>query len=580
MSWGKSLMRAISAVSLGLALALLISAVGLALTSWLTGQPSPALGAWGDFLPPEAASLGAHTPQSIAVALCWLVGLLLATTVIAWFVGRTHPGTWILPAAVGVMVLLFMTFYADRLGQFVGWMMFYPRTAQLPVMLSAWRLGLIGVVALIIGSFAIPRRAHRGWRVPVVVGILVGLVVSASAANLAVRAGDDRRFVDASIASSPSADLPIPATLGTKRFTLKVSDWTNWDQIEHNGWYVEPIAGGFVTYGNGKVTAYGPDSAERWHYSRSGPGESLVTSLHVFDGGQTVVAGIGSYPSILVGLDAPTGRRLWWSSNKSLVDTYRRVIDHRLPPGLTYLVDEDPDALTWTRFDTRTGNRLWTAPAPGSHCPDWGDGFARFLQSAERCPGSDGTDILFAVADPATGTTTWEATVLRGLPYTAEDFKRHRVALYASHAGDGAAILTVGPDDGERRTVFANAARRSYEDLGSPVYPILTTDGSDAALTHDNDRATLRSPDGREQCSFNDRPANATGRISPDGMALILDRQVVFGTRDALATFDRNTCAETESVPTPSRAAALMAAPGVNLVVRTDDTGTWVDGYA
>jgi hypothetical protein len=63
-------------------------------------------------------------------------------------------------------------------------------------------------------------------------------------------------------------------------------------------------------------------------------------------------------------------------------------------------------------------------------------------------------------------------------------------------------------------------------------------------------------------------------------MAVILDRPVVFGTYDALASFDRNTCAETGSIPTSSRAAALMAAPGVNLVVRTDDSGTWVDGYA
>lgn len=63
-------------------------------------------------------------------------------------------------------------------------------------------------------------------------------------------------------------------------------------------------------------------------------------------------------------------------------------------------------------------------------------------------------------------------------------------------------------------------------------------------------------------------------------MAVILDRQVVFGTYDSLVTFDPDTCAETGSTPIASRPAALMAAPGVTLVVRTDDTGTWVDGYA
>ncbi|MDR7287678.1 hypothetical protein J2S38_000741 [Mycolicibacterium senegalense] len=29
-----------------------------------------------------------------------------------------------------------------------------------------------------------------------------------------------------------------------------------------------------------------------------------------------------------------------------------------------------------------------------------------------------------------------------------------------------------------------------------------------------------------------------------------------------------------------SRPAALMSVPGGTLVIRTDDTGTWVDGYA
>lgn len=573
-------MRVISAGSLGLAFALLVSALSLALASWLAGQPSPALGAWEEFLPSEAASLGAQTPRSIAIALCWLVGLLLATTVIAWLVGRAHPGSWVLPATVGLMALLFMVFYVDKLGQFVGWTMFYPRTAQLPITLSAWRLGLIGVVALIVGSFAIPRVSQRGWRVATVVGVLVGLMVSASVTTLATRAGDDRRFVDASVSAPPSADLPLQATLGTKRFSLKVSDWTDRDRIEHNGWYVEPISGGFVTYGNGRVTAYTPDSAERWHYSRSGPGESLVTSLRVFDSGKTVVVGIGSYPSVLVGLDATTGRQLWWSSNRALVDTYRDVIDRRLPPSQAYLVNEDPDALTWTRYDTRTGTPLWTAPVPGSRCRSWGGGHALFLQSAQRCPGSNGMDIQFAVAHPDNGSTAWEATVLTGLPYVADDFKSHRVAMTLSHAGDGAAIVTVGPDDGERRVVFVNAARRSYSDLANWAYPILTTDDSDEFLTDDNFRATLRNPDGSERCSFTDSPANATGRMTSDGMALVLDRQVVFGTRDGLVSFDRSTCAPIGGIPTSSRAAALMAAPGVNLVVRTDATGTWVDGYA
>ncbi|MGV0780927.1 hypothetical protein [Mycolicibacterium sp. XJ775] len=573
-------MRLISAASLGLAFALLISALGLALTSWLTGEPSPALGAWEEFLPPEAASLGAQTPRTIAVALCWLVGLLLASAAIAWFVGRAHPGSWVLPAIAGVMVLLFMVFFAGRLGQFVGWMMFYPRTAQLPITLSAWRMALAGVVALIVGSFALPRLSDRSWRVPAIAGILVGLMVSASATNLAIRVGDDHRYVDASASAVPSADLPFPATLGTQRFTLKVSDWTNWDRIEHNGWYVEPIAGGFVTYGNGRVTAYGPDSTERWHYSRRGPGESVVTSLRVFDAGQTVVLGIGSYPSVLLGIDAPTGRRLWWSSDRTLVDTYRHVSDHRRPPGQAYLVDEDPDALTWTRFDARTGTPLWTAPIPVTGCQFRSDSDARLLEVVDRCPGGQGMDVQFAVADPKDGTTAWQATVLRGLPYPQQDFKAHRVMLYTMEAGDGATIITIAPKGGPDRSVFVNARVQTFSHLDDPAYPILTTDGSDQFLTHDNDRATLRNPNGREQCSFNARPANATGRMSPDGMAVIVDREVVFGTDDALVSFDRNTCAQTGSIPISSRPAALMAAPGVTLVVRTDDTGTWVDGYA
>ncbi|QZH62028.1 PQQ-like beta-propeller repeat protein [Mycolicibacterium farcinogenes] len=567
-------------MSLGAALSLLISALSLALASWLAGQPSPALGAWEEFRPPEAASLGAQTPRDIAVGLCWLVGLLLASTAIAWFVGRSRPATWALPATVAVMALLFMVLFFDRLGQFVGWMMFYPRTAQLPVTLTAWRLALIGVVALIIGSFAIPRLSHRGWRMPVVTGTLVALALSASATQAAFRTGDDHRFVDVSVAASPPADVPIPATLGTKHFTLKVSDWTKSDQIEHNGWYVEPIAGGFVTYGNGRITAHGPDSAERWHYSRNGPAESVVTSVHVFDGGQTVVAGIGSYPSVLVGFDAASGHQLWWSSARTLIDAYRHVTESRRPPGLTYLVHENPDALTWTRFDTRTGAALWTAPVPGSRCPAWGHGHALFLQSTVRCPGTSGMDIEFATADPATGKTAWEATVLRGLPYTADDFESHRVLMHSSHAGDGAMLITIDPDGRPARTVFVNAELRTITDLSDEAHPLLTTDASEEFLTVDDGRSTLRKPDGHERCAFNGRPATATGRTSADGMAVILETQVVFGTAAALTSFDRATCTQVGSVPTSSWPAALMAVPGGTLVIRTDDTGTWVDGYA
>lgn len=98
--------------------------------------------------------------------------------------------------------------------------------------------------------------------------------------------------------------------------------------------------------------------------------------------------------------------------------------------------------------------------------------------------------------------------------------------------------------------MFVNAARRSYSDLANWAYPIPTTDDSDEFLTDDNFRATLHNPDGSERCSFTDSPANATGRMTSDGMALVLDRQVVFGTRDGLVSFDRSTCAPIGGIPT------------------------------
>jgi len=86
---------------------------------------------------------------------------------------------------------------------------------------------------------------------------------------------------------------------------------------------------------------------------------------------------------------------------------------------------------------------------------------------------------------------------------------------------------------------------------------------------------SLRGPEGTERCTFSSGPL-----LPVDGKAVILKDQIVFGMSPGLQTFTPNTCAPLTTSTLSSVPEALIAAPGVVLVVRTDSAGTWVDGYA
>ncbi|WP_396923497.1 PQQ-binding-like beta-propeller repeat protein [Mycolicibacterium sp.] len=572
MSWGqgawgyaKRLGPVLSAVCAGLAAVLLVWSVGLALWSWLLASPSPALGAWEryHYSPWGSDSLGGQTPQMIAVTVCAISAVLLMCVLVAWRLRRTELAVWALPALVAVVALGLMYLRSRGLAEFVGWLQGYPHTAQMPAALAAWRLEALAVIALIVGCPAYVRLARRSWRRRAVAGTVLGLVLGISATTLALYAGDDRRFVDASVTTAPVPELAVPPALGTKHFTVQIAAVSE----HHRRWFVQPVVGGFVTLGDGRITAFDGKGNERWHYRRYGPGESQVSSVQVFDDGRTVVAGLGSHPSVLIGFDAASGRQLWWSSDQALIGTYRAVSDRTVVVPRPYLLDYNVKAQTWTRFDTRTGRPMWTSPVPEPQCQYRFDAAGRSPQALLWCPDGGHDTVRFTSVNPDTGETAWETTFSPEPPFKG---------VSAALAGREGTVVWVYRGNEQSTSFYINAATKQAHQLASAVRPIVTVDDADDFLALVGNRLSLRGADGIEQCAFSDGPP----LLHVDGKAIILKEQTVFGMSPGLQTYYPNTCAPLSSITLPSIPEALVAAPGVVLVVRTDATGTWIDGYA
>ena len=548
-----------SAVCAGLAVTTLVWSVGLALWSWLATAPSPALGSWHRFhySPWGTDSLGADTPKTIALTLSWLAAILLASVAATWLIRRRGVLAWIPAAVLAVVALGVMYIKSTGLSDFVTWMQAQPRTAQLPATLAAWRLAEVSIVALLIGCPAVVHLSRRWWRSRAVIGVVIGLVLAASTTGAAWYAGRDARFVDASSTSAPVPELPTPRTLGTKHFTVQIASAS-----EHNAWYVEPIVGGFVTLGDGRVTAFDGKGNERWHYRRSGPAASQVTSLHVFDDGRTLVIGVGPGPAVLIGLDAGSGTQLWWSSDPALLRTQQPTARRATSPR-PYLLDYDAKTHSWSRFDTRTGALMWSKPAPDPQCTKRFDAVDAPAQSLSWC----GSGLTFTTIDPLTGETAWSITIPTKRPVTDAGI---------AHAGDGGAVLTMSLGADQVTSTHIDLATRTASPMPHATMPIDSIDRSADFLAEVDNRLSLRAADGHERCAFSDGPPLA----GSDGRALVLDAEVVLAAPPGLRVFNPTTCAPLGSNTLPSIPQALVAAPGVVLVLRADASGTWLDGYA
>ncbi|MEZ0364093.1 PQQ-binding-like beta-propeller repeat protein [Mycobacterium sp. pUA109] len=583
-------LAAVSTICVGIAISLLTWAVGLSLWSWLAAEPSVAVSDTG-MDQYQVRSWDQLTPKGVAVSVCVVAAILMAAMTLQWAMQRRRRA----PSLAAVLVLVvwgiwgYLNHRSDGLWSSYHWVMDYPVTARLPTAVAAWLLAAAGAVAVLPAIPAIGRLAGRRWWFTGG-GVIIGLISGLVATTVAMHAGNDRRYVETTTATAAPIPPP-PAALGERKFTLRVSDSTGGPYGDK--WRIQAAGPGFVTYSREQVTAYAADGTQRWHYRRTGPGNVRVESLHVFDAGQTVVVRLG-YHSVLIGLDAMTGQQLWMSNDAALLDAY----DHRRSAEAPFLVSaggEDHQSTTWTRFDTRTGTPLWTIPSPAAACNSWSASW-QLLVAAFLCSANKRADIRFVALDPQTGQQQWHTTLARDLPYTDADRHADLFEPHTSRAGrDGYVVSYItswAPRAPTGTAFYVNPGTGIVHDLGG------NNDVADRTLDASPDFITgksgLRSPDGQLRCVLDYRPQNVDVTSEPgvgignEWLGLILADEVVFALwQDSgdhsqnftLKTFDRNTCALIATLPTPARTATLVSAPGVTLVARTDDTGTYVDGY-
>lgn len=575
---------AVSSVAAGCAVTWLIWAAMLALWSWLAAPPSLAYQSWQTqwtvaFLRYPWAG---YSPQRISVTLGVVAaGLLVSMAGTRWLPTRVR---WWVLAAIALGAWNYLRLTGQSRWELYQWINEYPVTARAPTAVSAWSLAMWGTAAVVIASFSLCRGVSRRWWYAGA-GAVLAAVIAWTTTVTALHAGDDRQFVDATTAG-PAPIASLPAHLGQLRFSIRISGW-NAPTLRDPEWRVESAGAGFVTLGDGKVTAYGPDGNERWHYRRTGPGGMQPNSLRVFDDGRTVVIGLG-FHSVLIGLDALTGRQLWWSSDHPTIVAFDKPGD-----APEYLASTSEDHMQWTRFDTRTGQRMWTKPAPAAECNGAYGGNPTFPAAAFRCATDPLPQLRFTYIEPATGEKRWRLKLLQGTQLP--DAPDRGIWPEIRRAGsDGALIETYARSHTADTYIstYVNMTTRLARNLtgptSSPVFVAQdrsSTSTSEDFLSDGPDGFHLFGPDGMARCGFPRRPGHSLN--GSETLAVILGDDIVFGATERrgagfvelLQTFHRSDCTPADDRSAPTTMEELLSAPGVVLAVHTDKTGTYVDGY-
>jgi hypothetical protein len=574
----RAVMRSAATVCAGVALGLLACAVALAWWSRL-GVPRPfGLDAW--FI----AGLhrwGADLPSRIPLAVTVVALLVFAVMVSAWQRGRDGrdlPGIPVVVVALAVLV--FFAYFSQGIPAFYRTLtQAYPVTAALSAGVAAWFLCLAGVIAALLATAAFARLSRDSVRL-VALGVVVAVIAGAVVTVGALRAGDDNRFVDGSTAAATDVP-PLPSALGGRSFGVTVPDAFDADAPGTIGgkpghYQIVAAGAGFVVYANHRVTAYGADGTERWHYARTGQSDVRAEGISVYDNGATVVVSLGR---ALVALDAVTGARLWTSTDSEMLEAVGHSADRDVP----FLVYRDAES--WTRFDTRTGNPAWTVSDPNpATCADREiDADTRsWVVSVARCSSSDGVDIRLVALDPTSGVTQWETTVLHAAPPPPGPQGTPVDAIAAAANAVGVFLQFAGVDAPSAPS-YANVAQKTVTALPERGYPQPSPGPGDEFVVSDRE-LTLFGADGTQRCTVSGTVSGVNNRVPGRGAGLsylvfphsfvVADR----GIQPALRTFDTTTCAESGSVPSTA-VEGMVPVPGAVLVLRRDGQNLLIDGY-
>ncbi|MGV0813221.1 PQQ-binding-like beta-propeller repeat protein [Mycolicibacterium boenickei] len=545
-----------------------------------------ALGAWARLVAPRSASesawyaitvhsWGEALPNRMALSVAVIAVVLIAAMAYSVVRGRTGRDLAATPAgAASVAALLFIAYVTQGIPTFYQRAMDgAPVTAALPAGMAAWWLCLAGAATTLLAARAFPR-LERGAVKLLAIGAAIAVVVAAVVTVAAVRAGDDGRFLDATTA--PATEVPAaPTALGQRTFTVSVPDAFEGDRHDPNR-EIAAAGAGFVVYGDHRITAYGVDGKERWHFARTGPGALAVNGMAVFDDGATVVAFVDQG---LVGLDAMTGEQLWAGTDERMMYALSQ------PPGynldVPYVVYRDERE--WVRFDTRTGNPMWTVPAPRADCgyPPRPVDTRSWLVSLVQCPSEPGTTIRVLALDPDNGETVWDHEVFKGQADAgAVATPANAVGIFVQFGGAGAApgISYVNVVD---KTVTPLPQRGTGEPSLGP---------SDDFVFSGRDGGRQLVPfgaDGKQRCAGAQGVRGTQTRLLGQGGGLayvsfgdgfVVAQDGGVGTPGSLRIFDARTCAQTGAVPAES-VEGFVPVPGAVLVVRRDGQTLQIDGY-
>jgi hypothetical protein len=425
---------------------------------------------------------------------------------------------------------------------------------------------------------AVRRRVTRKIRLWIVV--LSAVIVTIAVLAVLTTGDHAPRNTVESTTASPIGIAAVPATLGVNRFQIKVSDAPD---ARTEVW---SAGAGFVVLVDNHLSGYGADGAERWHYRRTDAAE--IKQVHVYGGGTTIILAVtepDAADKSLVALDAVTGTQLWTSSERKLVAAFEGYLkkprsDDEWAPPSRFLVSRTPDHTDeWAGFDPRTGRELWSTSS--LDC-----GPTQMVDTATHvvCLGFVDRSVGFALLDPATGKVTSRYDVpAPGVSPGVYAFLGDVIDASA----DGLVLpLWYSASTGKpptTRRVFVDTRTWAVTQLGERTVNPSNDLHGDVLAADGPASVSLYGPQGSVRCSFDPHAA-------PAGDIAWLDRQIIgvvytgTGPRptQALTAFDRTDCRVVSALPVPGLAdvTGITAAPGVTVITRTDDTGTYVDGYA
>lgn len=574
----RAVLRPAVTVCAGVAVGLLACAVALGWWSRLGPQRPLGLDAW--FIG-GLHRWGADLPSRMPLAVTVIALLLIASMVTVWQRGRDGRDLPGIPVVlVTLAVLGFFAYFSQGIPAFYRTLtQAYPVSPALPAGVAAWLLCLAGAIATLLATSAFARLGRDSVRL-VVTGVVIAVVAGAVVTVGALRAGDDDRFVDGSTAAA--TDVPaLPSELGKRSFGVTVAGTFDAEApgtlVGKPGHYQIAAAGaGFVVFADRRVTAYGADGTERWHYARTGQSDVAADGISVFDNGATVVVSLGR---ALVGLDAVTGARLWTTTDARMLEAVGHAADRDVP----YLVSRD--AVSWTRFDTRTGKPAWTVSDPNpAECADGQiDADTRsWMVSVARCTSAAGVDIRLIAVDPASGVTQWDTVVVHATPQ--QDPQARPLDVIAAAANAVGVFLQFAGFGAPAAPSYANVVQKTVTALPERGYPQPSPGPGDDFVVSDR-QMTLFGADGAPRCTVNGTVSGLTNRVPGRGAGL---SYVVFphsfvvadrGIQPALRTYDTATCAESGwAVPAPA-VEGLVPVPGAVLVLRRDGQNLLIDGY-